>query len=364
MKNIHWLFLFIFCFLFLSINALSQNNFVKVENNQLTLYEKPVYFSGINQYYLFYKSHKMIDSVIDDAKALNMNVIRTWAFCEGAMHEGFCYQPSPRSYHEQTFQNLDYVIYKAKKDGIRLILTLSNNWSDFGGVDQYLKWVNDNSNHDNFFKNEQIKSIYKDYIKYVLTRTNTYTGIAYKDDPTILMWELMNEPRCNDANALYIWVDEIAGFIKNIDTNHLISTGSEGSISSDFVETHKSKNIDIASFHLYPDSWGFSDQQSIDYIIKHATLASETLKKPVFLSEFGLRDKQKRIDIYEKWYTTANENKVDGMLLWILSSKQDDGSLYPDYDGFTIWCPESGNICDILKNISTKRDYNATLFYP
>lgn len=34
-------------------------------------------------------------------------------------------------------QKLDYVLAAAKTRGIKLVLTLVNNWSQFGGMDQY-----------------------------------------------------------------------------------------------------------------------------------------------------------------------------------------------------------------------------------
>jgi mannan endo-1,4-beta-mannosidase len=290
----------------------------------------------------------MVDEVFEDAKSLGMTVIRTWAFCEGALHDGYCFQPRAGVYDEPTFKKLDYIIYKAKKEDIRLVLTLSNNWAHFGGIDEYNRW-NNSYDHDDFFRNENTKKIYSDYVKYVLNRVNTLTGIAYKDDPTIMMWELMNEPRSNDSYAFYKWVDDMAGMIKQIDTNHLVSTGSEGSMATDFKMTHASKNIDVASFHLYPDWWNLSEAQAEEYIVSHGKMAKE-IGKPVILGEYGFKDRLRRTTVFTNWYNASKQNDISGMLLWILSGKQMDGSLYPDYDGFTVWCPELTSICDTLKS--------------
>lgn len=292
----------------------------------------------------------MIDDVFSDAKSLGLTVIRTWAFCAGASHDGYCFQPNPYEYHEPTFKKLDYIIASAGQKGIKLILPLGNNWGEFGGIPQYLRWFN-LYNHDDFYRDQRVKDVYKAYIAHVINRVNTITGVPYKDDPTILAWELMNEPRSYDLPNFYLWVDEMARYIRDLDPNHLRSTGSEGEIATPVFETHKSEAIDFVSFHLYPDWWGFSQERSIQYIRDHAKIARD-LGKPVFFGEFGFKDKQRRRQIFSEWYQVAKEEKIDGVAFWLLSGNQDNGSLYPDYDGFTVYYPESIDVTDIIGDYS------------
>ena len=52
-------------------------------------------------------------------------------------------------------------------------------------------------------------------------------GRTYKSDPTIMAWDLMNEPRCTGcAAAVQTWIATMAAFLKSIDPNHMV--GSHG----------------------------------------------------------------------------------------------------------------------------------------
>jgi mannan endo-1,4-beta-mannosidase len=48
------------------------------------------------------------------------------------------------------------------------------------------------------------------------------------------------------------------------------------------------------------------------------------------------------------WLDTTFWSGGAGALYWILSGKQDDGTLYPDYDGFTVYCPSP--VCTTISN--------------
>jgi mannan endo-1,4-beta-mannosidase len=75
-------------------------------------------------------------------------------------------------------QALDFVIGEAKKNGVRLILSLVNNYKDFGGRPQYVQWANSSgvqvNNDDDFYTNPVIKGYYKNHVK--VRNTNIYYG--------------------------------------------------------------------------------------------------------------------------------------------------------------------------------------------
>ena len=277
--------------------------FVSRAGRHLVLNSRNFYVHGANQYYLFFKPQVMVDEIVQDAQALGLNAIRTWGFCNGTSADGYCFQPQPGVYDESTFRKLDYLLYKANQLNIRLIITLVNNWDDFGGMNQYVAWSPTASLHDEFYTDASSRQLYKDYVRTVLTRINTYTGIEYRNDPTILMWELANEPRCESdptGNTLLAWVEEMSAYIKSFDTNHLVATGEEGWYTTkgpdwrhngllgvDFLRNSQVATVDVASFHLYPQNNAMSEGEALAWIDEHAADAHTATGKPLFLGEFG-----------------------------------------------------------------------------
>ncbi|KAL6132864.1 hypothetical protein ACLB2K_065103 [Fragaria x ananassa] len=177
---------------------------------------KPFYINGINAYWMMYmasdpSTQLMVTSAFQQASKYKMNVARTWGFSDGGDRP---LQISPGSYNENMFKGLDCVISEAKKYGVYLILSLVNNYEAFGGRKQYVQWAREQgqslSSDDDFYSNVVVKGFYKNHVKAILTRINTITNIAYKDDPTIFAWELINEPRCqSDVSGALLQVCSI-----------------------------------------------------------------------------------------------------------------------------------------------------------
>jgi mannan endo-1,4-beta-mannosidase len=385
--------------------AAQGNDFVKQAGPELRLHGKLFRFSGSSNYYLMYKSQFMVDDVLNAAAAQGFRVMRVWGSLDIGNQDGsnsirgkadgvyFQYWGgSAPAYNDGAdgLQHLDYVIHRAGLLGLKLVIPFVNNWNDFGGMDQYVRWRETSAPglvwyHDSFYTDSVIRQWYKNWIAHLLNRTNSYTGVRYKDDPTVMTWELGNEPRCLSAGAyerspncttqtLISWADEMSTYIKSIDNKHLVSVGDEGFYcipgATDWTENCGEgidtlaftalENIDVMSFHLYPDYWGKDVAWGTQWIQRHFQDA-RALDKPAMLGEFGLLDKSMRNPNYKLWTDTVFNSRGAGALYWILSGKQDDGSLYPDYDGFTVYCPSP--VCTTLSNFGAMMAANRALVF-
>jgi len=196
-----------------------------------------------------------------------------------------------------------------------------------------------------------------------------------------MTWELGNEPRCKGSGVypqsdhcttttLTNWAGEMTAYLKSLDRKHLVSVGDEGFFCDgpdapdwidncgegvDSIALASLPDVDVMSYHLYPDSWGNRTAQwADDYITRH-NVAAKKLGKAVMLGEFGWKDKATRNPVYQEWTNTFARTGGNGFLYWILSGSQDDGTLYPDYDGFTVYCPSP--VCTTIANATTEIRY-------
>src|SRR5674476_1302424 len=372
--------------------------FVTRDGSSFMLDGKTFAFDGTNTYRPMLSGNEIIDKIMAATADNHFRVLRTWAFNDIGQQDGtdsvdkfntsmyFHYwdgkQPAFND-GEDGLQRLDYVIASASKHHVKLIMPLVNNWGAFGGMDQYVRWAG-LTYHSDFYTDAKVRQWYKDWATHLLNRVNTVTGVKYKDDPTIMAWELANEPRCGasglfprdpgcNSDMLTAWVDEMSTYIKSIDDNHLVGTGDEGFLC-DQPAGHWTRNcadgvdaarfaalptIDYLSYHLYPDHWGTDAAWGTQWIELHNALARQ-IHKPAVLGEFGWQGKADRNVVYNDWLSTFIRTGGTGALYWLLSDIRGDGTLYPDYDGFTVYCPSP--VCTLIPNArETTRTNNKQL---
>jgi mannan endo-1,4-beta-mannosidase len=162
-----------------------------------------------------------------------------------------------------------------------------------------------------FYASSEANALYRNWIAAVIGRTNGYNQRPYATDPTIMAWQLANEPRPGGSDAVaapllpayQAWVQGTARFIKSLDPNHLVSTGSEGLKGSiERAEVYKAAHaipeIDYCTAHIWPLNWSWIDAKNLagtneaglakvrDYIARHTAFATE-LGKPLVIEEFG-----------------------------------------------------------------------------
>lgn len=152
---------------------MANSGFVTRAGHQLMLDGQALYVNGWNSYWLMVtasdsNTRPRVDKILHDGAALGLTVCRTWAFNDDTWQ---ALQKSPGVYDENVFQALDYVICQAQRNGVKLLLSLVNNWKDYGGKSKYVEWARaageSIASDDDFFRNEKCRQYYKNHVQAV-----------------------------------------------------------------------------------------------------------------------------------------------------------------------------------------------------
>lgn len=126
-----------------------------------------------------------------------------------------------------------------------------------------------------FYDHPRAIALWQGFVRMLVSRTNTVSGLRYSADPTILAWQLANEPRPLGRVAAYSrWIEGAVELIHSLDGNHMISLGSEGPtpwpeyVQSDLQRDHRL--IDYVTIHVWPQNWNWYDPTGQGKSLEHA----------------------------------------------------------------------------------------------
>ena len=379
-------------------------NFVFVADSQFHTGSGRLRFIGANNYPLIQNEYSTaeLNSFFAECNTDGIKVVRCWTFnksSEPTNSAGFNRYLSGGEllWREEWFTNLDNVLDRARAYGVKIVLTLVDNWpqyNNWGPKQQYCYWSNeiystvyDRYNQGNdFFLDSNIKAWFKEYIAKLAARTNTVNGVPYSQDDTIFSWELGNELRLDtntdtDQNTtssyrlttMTAWRDEIADYIKTQDPNHLVGSGGIDQfydwVSGDWVHNgtyygqdyeiqHQSASVSVDYFdfhqYAYDDDFNLRTYGCYDGFPTTATYEgwkhqlldyvniAKTNGKPIVMGEWGVNkqnETENPLDAYPKEDNhTILFNKFfnqdgDGILLWHYTNLFDDNNYNIKPDG-------------------------------
>lgn len=314
------------------------DDFVRVEGRQFILNGRPYQYVGTNIWYAAYIGRENErggdrERVTRELDFLKTNGITNLRLLGASERSPLKDSMSPAISHrgvvenEDILEGLDFFLAEMAKRDMKAVIFLNNFWEWSGGMGTYLYWVNGGHFVDlndpetpwpafalfgaQFYSNEAAIGLFNQYITTVLNRRNTVTGRLYREDPTIMSWQLANEPRPGNGEvsrpnlpAYFDWIKDTAALIKSLAPYQLVSVGSEGTmgcieLEECFLGAHSDNDIDYATFHMWIKNWSWFDiktpeetfnnavERAGNYISDHIDMAKR-LNMPLVLEEFGV----------------------------------------------------------------------------
>jgi mannan endo-1,4-beta-mannosidase len=314
-----------------------RDRFVRVQGTGLRIDGRPYRYAGANMWYAADLSAEppvgnrdRLRRELDALAGLGIRNVRILGESELSPLKNSirpAFNPGRPPYNENLLRGLDFALAEMGRRGMNAIVYLNNFWEWSGGMMTYLSWTNGGRYLDmndpahpwpefpdmvaDFYASEPAVALSHSYLRAIVGRRNTITGLPYAQDPAIMAWQLANEPRPGGSEAVAArrmaafraWVGGTARLIKSLDPNHLVSTGSEGlkgCVESEecVIAEHHPPEIDYLTAHIWPLNWSWVDSRDLsgtwaageekvrDYMARHIDMARQ-VGKPLVFEEFG-----------------------------------------------------------------------------
>lgn len=342
--------------IFTSDRALAQiahnDEFVQRSGTKLTLGGTDFRYSGPNIEWLGlesygphdpigprYPSHFEVDDALDTAREMGAKVVRSQTLGDSVGCD-LCIEPQAGVFNPEAFKSIDYAITAAHHRGIRLIVTLAGDCAncEMSGMGEYLLWTG-HRDFPSFFTDPAVIAEFEKHVAAVLNHKNSLTGIAYKDDPTILAWE-----NCNMCGAVMLftspsrdfspyipWVDTIGNFIKSIDKRHLYEDNSGLFLFDENALAVRTPDIITSEYYPHWD-WLIpsGEKTTAQSFSRHAEMVTGHGKVYV-ANEFGwdVTDWPTRDDLQTVLHALESDPKISGDLFWALQAHVDNFGWQP-----------------------------------
>ena len=325
--------------------------FVMRSGAALTLGGQPYRFTGVNMYNA--NSDGWCRGALTDSEfgqALDdiglggdeHGVLRAWFFQTLAT----TYPGGARDW-----TRFDRTLQIARSHGYKVLVTLSDQWGECGTkVTPTYSFKSEGWYTSGYASPDPSMlagyGIWLSYRAWVAEMVN-----RYRNDPTILAWQLINEAEVNPGGAfgvcppgdvprdeLIAWAGDVSNLVRSIDPNHLISLGTIGggqcgSQGSQYQDVHALPNIDLCEYHDYSPAMAMPGDQWNGLGVRVQQCAA--LNKPLFVGEVGIDPSQVggtlagRAAALRAKLLAQSAVGIDGHLVWDYSK---DGSTVDNFD--------------------------------
>jgi hypothetical protein len=297
------------------------DSFVTRSGTQLRLAGRPFRFGGGNVEWLGlvgygpfdpggprYPTHYEIDDALATAREMGARVVRSQTMGDSVGCER-CIEPELGRFNEAAFEPIDYALRSARRHGLRVIATIVGDDARAGGSGcVYLRWRGTDVpncslvNMPPFWTDPTVLGDVKEHVTALLNHVNRYTGVAYKDDPTILGWDLLN-----GGDSPRPWTREIVEHIRTIDRRHLVLSSAWNALIP---------GVDVCVAFIYPH-W----RQPLSSL-RDELGACRSARRPFVPYEYGWdRTNYRTVGAFRSFLATLRRNPlVAGDAFWALQA--------------------------------------------